>query len=340
MGVGSRVRRFELGIVHSATARCNDRVFAFRPNHDPANPLLDATCAPNALDPSNDNQPVPSVINIIGASVGRALTRHEIPLHWFEGNIHHEHAGFAPNDDAQRAGVPHFFRDAHSLVARELNRLLDRENHVYGERYRAEPCLDDAAAEQKLVYAMANAVKDGEVERVSDSPFLSTFRHLAFGEPLRFWYFDRTAWWRKGGPRPGNRLKDHITWVEFSLAPLPSWERLTLYQRRTRFRHLVREAEEIAKKGRACEGRTVVGVPALRRLDPRGRPIHPKRSGRQPLCHTSDPALRRAYKREWREFLRAYRAASMAYRAGDHTVEFPDGSFRPPLVTMYTASAL
>jgi len=326
--------------VYSAATRCNDRSFLFRPNHNPANPLLDASCPANALDPANDNEPIPSVLNVIGASIGRALQRYGLPLNWFEGNIHHEHGGFTPSDDADRANVPHFFRDAHSLVAREVNRLLDHENHVYGERYRVEPCLDDASAEQKLVYAMVNTVKDGQVERVADSPFFSTFRHLAFGEPLRFWYPDRTAWWKKGGPRPGNRLKDHIKWVEFSLAPLPSWDNFTVHQRRTRFRHLVREAEEIVKREREIEGRIVVGTPALRRLDPRDRPRNPKHSERQPLCHAADPALRRAYEGDWREFLKAYRTASIAYRAGDHTVGFPDGSFRPPLVTMYTASAL
>jgi hypothetical protein len=338
--MGCRIRKFDTGVVYSAAIRCNDRAFLFRPNHNPDNPLLDASCPAIALDPGNDTTPIPSVINIIGASVGRALEKHPVELHWFEANVHHEHNGLTPADDAQRGEIPHFFRDAHSLIAREINRLLDRENHVYGERYRAEPCLNDASAEQQLVYAMVNAVKDGQVERVSESPFFSTFRHLAFGEPLKFWYIDRTAWWKKGGPIPGNREKDHTKWVEFSLAPLPGWASMSVHQRRTRFRHLVREAEESAAEERAAEGRSVVGVRALRRLDPRDRPRDPKKSGRQPLCHTSDPEVRRQYRRDWREFLRAYRAASIAYRAGDLGVEFPDGSFRPPLVTMYTASAL
>jgi hypothetical protein len=338
--VGSRIRRYDTGVVYSAATRCNDRQFLFRPDHNPANPLLAASCPANALNKANDVTPVPSVVNVIGASVGRALAKHPVDLNWFEANLDHEHAGVAPADGAQRAEIPHFFRGAHSLIAREINRLLDREDHVYGERYRVEPCLDDASAEQKLVYAMANAVKDGLVERVSESPFFSTFRHLAFGEPLRFWYIDRTAWWRKGGPRPGNREKDHLKWVTFALAPLPGWGSMTVHQRRARFRHLVREAEQIAAEARAVEGRGVAGVAALRRLDPRDRPRNPKKFGPQPLCHTADPALRRAYKRDWRDFLQAYRAASLAYRAGDFEVEFPDGSFRPPLVTMYSASAL
>jgi len=174
----------------------------------------------------------------------------------------------------------------------------------------------------------------------ADSDFFSTYRHLAFGEPLEYWYIDRTAWWRKGGPRPGNRPKDHVQWITFELAPLPGWEGMTIHRRQTRFRRLVREAEEIAAHDREVEGRTVVGVPALRRLDPRDRPRNPKRSGLQPLCHASDAATRKAYTRDWREFLKAYRAASIAYRAGNFETEFPDGSFRPPLITVYTASAL
>jgi hypothetical protein len=338
--VGCRIRWFRTGRTYSAAIRCNDRQFLFRPNHNPENPLLDAACPANALDPNNDVTPVPSLINIFGASVGRALANHPVDLNWYEANVDHEHDGVTPRDDAQRAAIAEFFRDAHSLIARGVNHLLERENHVYGERYRAEECVDDAAAERKLVYAMANAVKDGMVERVSESPFFSTYRHLAFGEPLKFWYIDRTAWWRNGGPRPGNREKDHMEWVEFSLAPLPGWEALTVHQRQTRFRHLVREAEELAARERAAEGRTVVGVPALRRLDPRDRPRNPKRSGRQPLCHASDPAAYKLYRREWRELRRAHRAASIAFRSGDLSVEFPDGTFRPPLVTMYTASAL
>jgi hypothetical protein len=335
-----RIRKFDTGVVYSAATRCNDRSFLFRPNHNPDNPLLDASCPANALDPANDITPIPSVINIIGASIGRALKNHPIPLNWYEANVDHEHPGFTPGCDAERAEVPHFFRDAHSLIAREINRLLDRENHVYGQRYRAEPCLDDASAEQKLIYAMVNAVKDGQVEHVSDSPFFSTFRHLALGEPLKFWYIDRTAWWRKGGPIAGNRPKDHMRWVTFELTPLPEWEGLTVHQRQARFRHLIREAEQIAADERAIDGRSVIGLPALQRLDPRDRPHAPKKSGRQPLCHASDPAVRRQYRRDWREFLRAYRAASIAYRAGDLGVKFPEGSFRPPLVTMYAASGL
>jgi len=101
--VGCRIRWFRTGKTYSAATRCNDRQFLFRPNHNPKNPLLDASCPANALDPNNDLTPVPSLINIIGASVGRALANHSVGLNWFEANLHHEHDGVTPADDAQRA---------------------------------------------------------------------------------------------------------------------------------------------------------------------------------------------------------------------------------------------
>jgi hypothetical protein len=338
--MGCRIRQFVPGVVYSVSVRCNDRQFLFKPNHDPASPLLDASCSPAALDPKNDLVPIPSVINIIGACLGRAQLRHPIRIHWFECNLHHLHIGFSVDDAAMRESVAPFFRTLLSGIARQVNKLWGRENHVFGERYRAEPCLDDAAAEQQLLYAVANPVKDGQVARVVESPFFTTFRHAGRGEPLRFWTIDFAGWWRKGGPRKGNRVKDFLTWVPVELSPLPALSALTEHQRQARMRHLLRDAERAAAEQIALEGRGVVGVDALRRLDPRDRPRSPKESGQQPLCHASDATARRDFERQWRELLQEHRRASFDFRAGYFEREFPDGTYRPPLITPYSASRL
>jgi hypothetical protein len=335
-----RIRQLVPGVVYTVSVRCNDRQFLFKPNHAPASPLLDAGCSAAALDPKNDLVPTPSVINIIGACLGRAQRKHPIRIHWFECNLHHLHIGFSVDDDAMRENVAPFFRMLLSSIARAVNKLWGRENHVFGGRYRAEPCVDDPAAEQQLLYAVANPVKDGQVERVVESPFFSTFRLAFRGEPLRFWYVDFAGWWKKGGPRKRNRAKDFLTWVTVELSPLPALCGLSEHQRRTRMRHLVREAEQAAAERLALEGRGVVGVEALRRLDPRDRPRSPKESGRQPVCHASDAASRREFERTWREFLQEHRRASFDFRAGCFEREFPEGSFRPPLITPYSASRL
>jgi hypothetical protein len=135
-------------------------------------------------------------------------------------------------------------------------------------------------------------------------------------------------------------VKEFLTWVTVELAPLPSLRGLNEHQRRTRMRHLVRDAEQAAAERLALEGRGVVGVDALRRLDPRDRPRNPKEKGPQPSCHASDAALRREHERHRRKLLQEYRGASIDFRAGCFDREFPEGTYRPPLITPYSASEL
>jgi hypothetical protein len=339
--MGNRPRLYEPNILYSAVSNTVDRQFLFKPNHNRRNPLLASDCPPYALDPRTDVIPVPSAVNIVGAAVGRALEQCPVELRWFEANVNHTHSGVTAKPE-QIGNISAFYKAANSSIARELNRLWKREGHLVAARPRIEPCLDDRAAKQQLVYAMTNPVKDGLVETVRESPFFSTFRHQASGDPLRFWYLDRAAWWKAGGPRKkSHRLKDFLRWIEYELAPpLPEWDRVAEHKWRAELRALVREVEEEQRELRRRERRSVVGVPRLQRLSPFDKPAEPRESTPQPLCHTSDPRLYFEYRRKWREFLNEYRKASHDYRAGYFDREFPEGSFRPPLVTLYTSSRL
>ena len=338
--MGRRVRWHIPNRVYESTSRTVDRQFLFKPNHHPKNLLLEESCPLNALDPENDIIPKPSIINIIGAAVGRTLKNNPIRLHWFESNINHLHDGFSYGRE-QMNNVAAFHRDAKSLIAREVNETWGREGHVFAGRSRIRPCLDEGSAERHLLYALTNPVKDGLVERVSGSPLFSTYHFQSKGEKLRFWYIDRDAYQTAGGDRKkSHRLKDYLKWVEWECAPLPEHQHWTEHQRRTWVRKRVREIEAESKKNRKESGMTFIGKAGLFAVDPRDRPKNPKKSGPEPLCHASDPELARQYKKEWRAFLDAFIQASADYRSGYFDREFPEGSFRPPLVTVYCSSAL
>jgi hypothetical protein len=198
--MGHPIRWAQPNQVYELTIRTVDRQFLFTPNHHLKNPLLANTCPLNALDMNNDILPHPSIINTIGSAVGRALEHFPIQLHCFESNSDHLHEAFSYNE-AQRENLPGFFRTAHSLIARGINKTWQREGHLFAARPRIHPCLDDESAEQKLLYSLTNPVKDNLVETVSQSPYFSTYRHQAFGEDLRFWYIDYEAYWAAGGDR-------------------------------------------------------------------------------------------------------------------------------------------
>jgi hypothetical protein len=82
-----------------------------------------------------------------------------------------------------------------------------------------------------------------------------------------------------------------------------------------------------------------MSVPRLLSLDPRDRPKEPRKSkGRQPLIHADTVEEAKAYEEKFREVQRAHRRASIAYRQGNLDVEFPPGTFRPPLIQVVDSS--
>lgn len=338
--MGNRIRTFEPNVVYSAVISCVDRQFLFKPDHHPRHPLLSHTCHPRTLYSHDNSVPDPSVINIIGAAAARAQRLAPINLHWVEANINHLQVGFSASAD-QLPNIPAFFRNLHSNIAGRLNKKWRREGHLFGATYRPTPCLDDRAAEQQLVYSVTNPVKDGLVEAVRESPFFTTFRYLARGEGLRFFRIDWAGYYAAGGPRKKSHcVKDYLEWEELRLAPLPGQEGWAAHRRQAWARAQVRAVEGAVREELRVSGRRAVGARALFRLDPRERPVEPRVSGPQPLCHGSDPEERREHARRVRETRREHRKASVDYLAGMWEREFPEGTYRPPLIKPYQSSRL
>ncbi len=328
--LGGRIRWYKPGALYVSTSATVDRSFLFAPNHREDNSLLRQDCSANALSLDNDLTPEPSIINIVGSSIGRALEANPINVHAYECNINHPHRVFSPiGDDV--ASIPKFFQHAASLIARGINKTWDREGSVF-QRARVEECTDDEIAEQQLLYAITNPVKDGLIRSVKQTPFFSTYRHQAHGDPLKFWWIDKAAFWRAGGPdNEGHRLKDYLKWTTWETTPLPHLADMTVYQHQTYIRKSVRKQEQTFEAKRKEENRTVMGVSALYEIDPRDHPKTRKKT-RQPSCHSSTIEAKLAFEEEWREFLKQYLEASGNYRDGNFNREFPQGSFRPPLV--------
>ncbi len=284
-------------------------------------------------------KPTPEVRNIIGACLGRALQKYPVQLHWAASNTTHFGVG--------RSALPgmldnlsRFNQYFYGLLSRELNKLWGREGPMWSTRSRSAEAIDDDAAEDRLFYEVTNMVKDGLVDRVTHSEGFNCYGTLATGEKEKFWYLDWTSWWNDGGPRNKKPVSEYKVWVEVEYTPLPKWRQMTPDQRQAHFRREVRKIEQEARKEREREGRPVMGPQKLAKLDPRDRPKTEAKSGPQPLCHASTKEAAEEYKKEFKVFLDHYYRASGLYREGHFDVEFPEGSFRPPLVTIYCASSL
>ena len=95
---------------------------------------------------------------------------------------------------------------------------------------------------------------------------------------------------------------------------------------------LTKELNTLEKKHRGERekaGSRPAGPKKLMKLDPRGRPKHPKKRRRRPLCHASTVKAADAHKESWRTFLDERFKASQLFLDGNLYVEFPKGAFRP-----------
>ena len=299
--------------MYHATLNCVDRMFLLKPSK--------------------------KVNNIIGSSLGRALKLHPILLHSATTNINHLELVFSIGE-GQADNVSPFLREFAGLAAREFNRFYEREGHFWAGRVRVEEITSDNKAEKLLGYGACNTVKDGLVEKANHWKGFSTTGVLSRGGRLVFEYIDRTLWWKNGAGRRNVDPSKYTKSTEVILHPLPSWALLSVRARQARFRGIVRNHEELARKERKAEGITSVkGMARIQRESPFSKPARPRERTPQPLCHADTAAEYKAYEAEYKEIVKAHRIASAAFRSGCFDVEFPPGTFRPPLVTKFKFAA-
>ena len=305
--MGMHPRWIRADLAYANTQRTIDRQFLFKPD--------------------------PTVRNIIGASAARAQKKHPVKLYWLEYNINHEQEGVAPLSDSPQHlnNVVLFKKTFHRILAEELNRYYGREGGIFSTPARTVPCLDNVSLEQQFFYALTNPVKDGLVDRLSHWKGFSSYNQLARGEDEVFTYYDRTAWHKSGQKKPIQAFMKSAR-VEFT--PLPSLENMKPEERRMYIRREVRLIEQSCREQRALEGRRVMTPARLQRTDPRDRPVNRPKRTPKPLCHCSSPGLAKEYKDMHLEFLKSYRISSAYYRSGVYDVEFPPGSFKPPLIEL------
>jgi putative transposase len=309
--MANRPRWIKAGAAYCEVQRTVDRQFFFKPDE--------------------------TTRNIIGSAAGRALNKYPVKIYWLDFNINHKQGGRAALSESpeHRENLIKFDQLFNSLVARGVNKHLGREGSLYSSKNRIAEATDDKSLEQQLLYAVTNPVKDGLVDRVAHWKGFSSYKQLATGEVERYSYIDWTAWHRAGGKRSKKAPEAFVKWVEVRLSPIPSWEGMPDHKRQALFRRQVRELEQDYRGQREREGRTAMGPRKLAKVDHRDRPKNPpKKRGRRPLCHSSTVEGAKEYKKKWREFLDQYYYASGMWMKGVTDVEFPAGSFRPPLIRL------
>jgi hypothetical protein len=180
------------------------------------------------------------------------------------------------------------------------------------------------------LWLRAHGVKENLVEKVSQWPGVHCARALVEGAPVEGYWFDRSQEYAARRRREDFGRLRYATPETLTLSPLPCWKDLPVEAQRRLAANLVAEIESEAAAQRERSGSQVLGVAAIRRQQPHGRPRRSKKSP-APLFHAASKAIRRELYEGYAWFVAAYREAAKKLRDGSRTVSFPFGSFPPPL---------
>ena len=222
--------------------------------------------------------------------------------------------------------MPDFTRDLNSGVARALNALArDRENVFSTERPNFVRCVGDEAEigesiADRCVYTLVNPVAAGLVRRAKEWPGATSWA-MEYGRPVSV---KRPAIKFFGKKRPKE--------VELVLTrPSGFDESMSDAEVRAEIRARVREKEVEVLEEHRKKGQPFVGVAAVRAQSRLQRPATPHGKDIDDVTLTivaRNKWAAIAAKQQVKEFTNRYREALKRWKAGEHDVVFPYGTWR------------
>jgi hypothetical protein len=273
-------------------------------------------------------RPSPAFNEIFLGVLGRTQADHQLDLHVFAVLSNHYHLLCSPRDPKQLAD---FMRAFNSKLAREVGRLHDWHDKVWGRRYQPIPVTAEPGAQiGRLIYVLSHGCKEGLVASPREWPGPSCIPALVDGQPLKGVWFNRTLEFKARARGLDFGFRDFATTETVVLSPLPCWRHLSAAEYRARIAVIVSEIEEESRRRERETGRAPVGRARVLRQNPHEMPQRSKRSP-APAVHAVSREGRMALIGSYREFLAAYRRASEKLNGGDYAAEFPARSFPPRL---------
>jgi REP element-mobilizing transposase RayT len=280
-------RQILAGSTYLVTRRCAQRLFLLRPSQ--------------------------TVNEIFLYVLAVAARRFEIHVHAFCVLSNHFHAVVSD----PHARLPAFEQYLDSLVARAVNASLGRwESFWAPSSYSAVALLSGEDIIEKIAYVLANPVAAGLVRSGRDWPGLwSPPEQIGTGSIVAR---RPTTFFRKGGNMPET--------CELELKTPPGFASTAVFQE-----HLVaahRTHEDRARKELASEGGGFLGVAKIlaQKWWAKPPPGEPRRN-LSPRIASRDKWKRIEALTRLKDFVRAYREAWCALRAGDRDVLFPPGTY-------------
>ena len=275
---------------------------------------------------------------LIGAALARAQDKYGIEVFAAVAMSNHFHIVVRAPDKNLSTAMGYF----KARITEGINLLYGRRGTLWYRRFDAEPILDAASCQERVLYTAVNPVRAGLVPSAEQWPGLLLMGGLGGSgsdtdkdaDTASFEFLNRSAWHEAGRPED---LRPFFETVTLTLSPLPEWASMPQgsQDRGSSYRDALRAAlEEREAQARALaddEGKKQGSLETLSRVDPQGRPEAPDRT-RRPYVHVRCPDKEKAFKQEVDALYEAYPPCSLRFRQQEDLVTFPEGTYPPPLL--------
>ena len=274
----------------------------------------------------------PTLEQAILGRLARWADKRTVSVHAFaiEGNHIHISALFP---EANRAS---FMRDFNSGVARDV--IRHQHDYVGGpllrtDGYSSEVIPTNADAMTQFFYIVLQPVQDGLVDDITDYPYYNCFEDAIKGVVKTYkvvkWkeYHDAI---RYGNPH-NYTIEDFLHKHEFKFVRLPGFEDMNQDEYEKMMRNELKIRTQLALENR--EVKSCLGADRLKRVRPGSMPHSPKLStpfqDRPRVSSKQSDVIESTM--AWMDSIAfAFHEASRRWLAGDDSVEFPPGTYRPP----------
>jgi putative transposase len=236
-----------------------------------------------------------------------------------------------------KANRAHFMRDFNSAVARAVPRYQSKYpgGPFWARRYSSEYLPGDADIEDRFFYTVLQPVNDGLVDDISDYPGYNCFEDAIRGRIRQCkvvkWkqYHDARRW------NASASIEEFTETCTLKYERIPGYEKLSQSEYETMMRVKLKERTAEVLQQRRCK--SSLGPQRLQKIEPGSRPKQTKTSGpreHRPRVLSNNPERRSAAKAWYFSTYFEYRRCSKQYREGNLSVEFPRGTYKPPLFTV------
>jgi hypothetical protein len=231
-----------------------------------------------------------------------------------------------------------FMRDFNSAVARAVARHQPRfpGGPVWHRRYSAEFLPGAVDIEDRFFYTVLQPVNDGLVDDIKHYPGYNCFEDAITGTVRHY----RVVHWKEFNDarrwNPSVSIEQFTEWCPLKFERLPGYESLSQGEYAALMRKKLSErTAEVLKTRRV---KRPLGASRLRRIIPGAIPKNTKVSGRydhRPRVLSKCPVRRSVAEAWYFDIYFRFKESSKRYRAGETDVVFPEGTYKPPLFTVF-----